>query len=86
MHLSLLPDAKSQILTQGLNTLHYSIHDFNLFEIKGRPEQLTPAALPAGDHEVLWLGLQFHGKSVFSNGHIIPSDSLYSFITQTDDV
>lgn len=86
MHLSLLSDAKSQILTQGLNTLHYSIHDFNLFEIKGRPEQLTPAALPAGDHEVLWLGLQFHGKSVFSNGHIIPSDSLYSFITQTDDV
>lgn len=86
MHLSILPDASPQILTEGLNTIHYSIHDFNLFEIKGRPQELTAAALPMGDCEVLWLGLQFHGKAVFSNGHVIPADSLYSFITQTDDV
>lgn len=86
MHLSTLPDASPQIIAEGLNTIHYHIHDFNLFEMKGRPLQLTPAALPTGDGEVLWLGLQFHGKAVFSNGHVIPADSLYSFITKTDDV
>src|SRR5699024_10008924 len=62
---------------------HYPIHDFDLFEMKGRPRQLTSAPLPGSD-EVLWLGFQFHGKAVFSNGQVISADSLYSFTSRAN--
>ncbi|GGH19433.1 helix-turn-helix domain-containing protein [Sphingobacterium alkalisoli] len=85
MHLAVLHQAVQQKQTEQLFLIQFDIQDFVLYESKGYLQSITNLSLPTKDMEILWLGFQFHGKSTFSSGKVTGSDTLFSFISTTDN-
>ncbi len=79
MYLSVLPQAIRQKPGKELSSIEFSVHDFVLYELKGRPTDMQHVALPVADSELLWLCLQFQGRLAFSDGHVVDSDTVCSF-------
>ncbi|TJZ63472.1 hypothetical protein FAZ15_04110 [Sphingobacterium olei] len=85
MHLAILHQALQQKQTEQLFLIQFDIQDFVLYESKGHLQSITSLSLPTKDMEILWLGFQFHGKSTFSSGKVTGPDTLFSFISTTDN-
>lgn len=79
MHLAAFPAAGRNIVSDELYIIRHSLNDFILYEAKGKLQDTTSLALPHPDTDTLWLCLQFHGRTVFSNGKATQPDSLFAF-------
>lgn len=85
MHLSAFSQGIASSPVDGIHQIQYRMEDITLLEVKGRPPNLHLIDLPTDGHEILWLCIQLHGKTVFPNGSSIYSDGILSLMTQTAD-
>lgn len=85
MHLAVLHQAAQQTLSERLLCIQFEIHDFILCELKGRSQELTCFTLPVQDGETLWLCLQFHGTLSFPTGNVSQPNTLFSFISNSNE-
>ena len=85
MHLAVLHRTTRQQLHPQLSLIQFETDNLILYELKGRPAELTPFALPATDTDTLWLCLLFHGKLSFPDGYTAPPGMLFTVATGTDE-